>query len=59
MRILPNEFDQADVRAATVAAAPMPKIGWGVFLSILPVLLIYWMLMGLFMTGQVVIKIVK
>lgn len=59
MRILPNEFDQADVRAATVAATPMPKIGWGVFLSILPVLLIYWMLMGLFMTGQVVIKIVK
>ena len=60
MRMLPNEFlDRIELQPKTVAPARAPAIGWGVFLAALPLLMVYWALLGLFMTGQTLIAYSK
>ena len=55
MRVLPNEFlDHIEIQPRTVA--PMPYIGRGLFLSALPLMIAYWLILGLFMTGQALIS---
>ena len=58
MRVLPNEFlDQIELQPNAIA--PMPPVGWGVFLLALPLLLAYWLVLGLFMTGQALVSVLK
>lgn len=55
MRALPNEFEAGyDLRSSAIS--PMPYIGWGTFVAALPLLTLYWGVLGIFMLAELLFK---
>lgn len=58
MQAIPNEFANAS-EVVTPKAGIMPHIGWGLIVSMAPILVIFWVGLAAILTGQTAIGSAK